>query len=365
MGVELREKKLPSGNISLVLDWYWPGRRGPGGKRGRQEIRATGQVLNGDKKHDKEAQLKAEAMLARARLEFESRNGDASPSQFRSMSFNDYMREIIETKDTLNTRHSWQHAMKHFESFMEGREATFGEINRDMMQRFKNYLLKELDSPNSALSYFARFKTALSEAVGDGRLSSNPALYVSIKGVQTLPVHLTFSEVQKLAKTPCRDRNVRNAFLFGCFSGLRISDIINLTWEQIVDGYILFSQVKTGAPEKMPLSEQAKEILEAQRQVNSEGRVFILPTVPAIDSALLTWAKAAGIKKRISSHKARHTFATLALESGVDLYTVSKLLGHKDIKSTQIYAKVTDTKKAEAVLRLPRIDINPKDEKNL
>jgi len=170
-------------------------------------------------------------------------------------------------------------------------------------------------------------------------------------------VYLTLEEVKKMAATKCSRAQAKNSFLFGCFTGMRISDIKKLEWKDIEDGYISFIQKKTGNAERLPLSAQAKLILDEQKRLqnaNSE-KVFSLPHRNAINSWLKNWAKRAGITKRISFHKSRHTFATLSLISGIDLYTTSKLLGHRDLRTTQIYARVVDEMKVEAVTRLPLI----------
>ena len=359
MGVKLREKILPSGNVSLVIDTYTPGKyrtKKSAGRKGTQKIRATGYILTGDKKHDDEMRTKANILLGKALERDLSGRGEASPSDFEEMSFISYMRQLAEDKKKPNTRTGWLQALKHFEAFRQGQDVTFGEINRRLFEFFNKYLEKEVRTANSANSYMMRLKAALSHAVRDGRLSENPARHISIKTTRKLPTYLNLEEIQLLASTPVRNLNVRNGFLFGVFTGLRISDIQALQWDQVVDGHIKFSQIKTGSPEIMPLSEQAKAILEDQRRISPKGRVFILPTTQAVDGQLLTWAKAAGIKKHVSFHVSRHTFAVLALETG-DIYTVSHLLGHKDLKTTQIYATITDKRKQEAVAKLPRIEL--------
>ena len=117
----------------------------------------------------------------------------------------------------------------------------------------------------------------------------------------------------------------------------------------------------------MPLSKEAQRILKQQetakpspnlRRALLKNQVFFMPTQPVVDKQLKAWAKAAEIGKSISFHKSRHTFATLSLSSGIDLYTTSKLLGHKNLQTTQIYTKVIDEKKKQAVSMLPTIDGN-------
>ena len=208
-------------------------------------------------------------------------------------------------------------------------------------------------------------RTALHKAVRDGILSADPSVSVTIKKRNKLPVHLSLEEIQLLSKTQCANDQVKAAFLFSCFTGLRYSDVDALTWNNIRDGYIEFLQRKTGEAERLPLSGEAKRILSKQEAAKPslnlhrtfpENSVFFVPKQPVVDKQLKKWAREAGITKTVSFHKSRHTFATLALSSGVDLYTTSKLLGHKNIQTTQIYAKVVDEKKKQAVAMLPTLE---------
>jgi site-specific recombinase XerD len=125
-----------------------------------------------------------------------------------------------------------------------------------------------------------------------------------------------------------------------------------------------FTQKKTGAPERFPLSAQALHILAKQKKAKPSpnlqreipaNSVFLLPSGSGVNKDLKVWAKTAGIDKPLSFHKARHSFATLALTSGTDIYTVSKLLGHKSLAQTQVYGQVIDEKKRRAINRLPRL----------
>ncbi len=114
----------------------------------------------------------------------------------------------------------------------------------------------------------------------------------------------------------------------------------------------------------MPLSRQAGKILGSQKgaeysvrqtaEINLDS-VFKLPAQQTIDKAIKRWAKRAGIRKRVSFHTARHSFATIGLKHGIDIYTMSKLLGHRDLSTTEIYAKIVDEKKREAVDLMPEL----------
>ncbi len=136
---------------------------------------------------------------------------------------------------------------------------------------------------------------------------------------------------------------------------MRLSDIKALTWDKIQGDKIHFRQEKTGGVEYVPLSTTAKDILLEMGDPKCEkvDKVFNLKSIQHRGDYLRAWAKSAGINKQLSYHSSRHTFATLLLTKGVDLYTVSKLLGHEDIKTTLIYAKIIDKVKDNAVDMLP------------
>ena len=170
---------------------------------------------------------------------------------------------------------------------------------------------------------------------------------------------LTLNEVKRLVETKCDQPLLKNAFLFCVLTGLRWSDIVHLTWDEIKgtegDGWSLhFKQRKTKQFHVLPITPKAKELLGDQ--ADSERLIFFqlrYSSKTTID--LCRWAIAAGISKKITFHSARHTHATLLLSYGVDIYTVSSLLGHKHVTSTERYAHMTDAKKIEAIARLQEI----------
>ena len=216
--------------------------------------------------------------------------------------------------------------------------------------------------------YLARIKAAIRKAAKQQILNHNVGTDVIIKKQRSLPKYLTFEEIQKLKATPTKSRATKDAFLFSCFSGLRFSDVKALTWDQVRyennQAFLLFTQEKTKEAESLPLSEQAVEILNAQKEAQpsiffhkqfKESIIFRIPNKSGVAYGLKRWAKRAGIAKNISFHVGRHTFATLALTYGADLYTVSKLLGHQSIQTTEIYAKVIDATKRNAVNALPKL----------
>ena len=149
---------------------------------------------------------------------------------------------------------------------------------------------------------------------------------------------------------------LKDAFIFSSLSGLRWSDVQKMIWSEIqhsneMGWYIRFRQQKTKGVETLPISDQARKILGDEDE--PEERVFKgLKYSSWHNVKLQQWMMRAGVSKTISFHCARHTYATLQLTLGTDIYTVSKLLGHKELKTTQIYAKVIDEKKREAANKI-------------
>lgn len=158
-------------------------------------------------------------------------------------------------------------------------------------------------------------------------------------------------EVKKLIDTPCRRPDIKGALLFSCFCGLRISDVRSLKWGNIVANgdkmYLQITQFKTRCPLSLPLNRQAMRWMP--KRGNATDDDFIFPPLSKNMTVLDTWAKEAGITKHVTFHVSHHTFATMELTMGADLYTTSKLLGHTNVTTTQIYAKIVNSKEEEAV----------------
>ncbi len=216
-------------------------------------------------------------------------------------------------------------------------------------------------SRNTAVTYFSIFKAALKQAFIDGYLTID--LSAKIKGIpgqDTRREFLTVEELNTLAATPCEYKDLKRAALFSALTGLRHCDIQKMQWKeiQIINGQarLNFTQQKTKGVEYMPISPQALELCGDPRQPTQ--LVFEdLPDPSWISRPLKNWLKTAGITKKITFHCFRHTFATLQLSNGTDIYTVSKMLGHTNVKTTQIYAKVIDEKKEKAAHAI-KLNIN-------
>ncbi len=271
--------------------------------------------------------------------------------------FNEFFLEIWkERKRTGVNFDSWDSVYKHLNNF--NKEILFTELTERYMEEFKAYLLGKLKT-NSASQYFNILKHSIHEAFRRRLIRENPAERVKcIREVDTKREYLTKEEIDKLIVAECRYDVLKRAFLFSCFTGLRWSDINKLTWDEVrdINGtiHILYTQKKTRNAEVLPIKDEAVKLMGIQ----GEGRVFTgLNYSDYMNVALLQWCLRAGITKHITFHCARHTHAILLLNNGVDFYTVSKMLGHKELKTTAIYAKVMNKTKIEAVERLPSFEI--------
>lgn len=216
-------------------------------------------------------------------------------------------------------------------------------------------------SPNSIRHYFDRINLFLERATRDGVIPRNPMKALTAEDkpqtVETFRQYLTLDELKILAKTPCGSDMSKRLFMFACFTGLRYSDAISVTWADIDARKVDLVQKKTKKVLSIPLSSNALAWLPERGSCKPEDLVFRpLKHLSGINHDLHAWAKDAGLSKDFSFHSSRHTFATLELTYGADLYTVSKLLGHTNISTTQIYAKIIDKKKEEAVNLIPSIN---------
>ena len=254
---------------------------------------------------------------------------------------------------------NWQRVHELLKLFA-GDTIPFSKIDNRFAEDFRIFLMTApcggsksgAISQNTAATYFSIFKAALKQAFVDEYLTVD--LSAKIKGIQeqeTRREFLTVEELNTLVATPCEYKDLKRAALFSALTGLRHCDIQKMQWKELqIDGYqarLNFTQQKTKGVEYMPISPQALEFCGEPKK--PDKLVFEdLPAPSWISRPLKKWLETAGITKKITFHCFRHTFATLQLSSGTDIYTVSKMLGHTNVKTTQIYAKVVDEKKEKA-----------------
>ena len=272
-------------------------------------------------------------------------------------------------KQVANKRHqnssesiivNWNRVYELIKIFAGGDSLLFSQIDLKLIENFKLFMLNAPQggnksgqvSQNTAATYFSIFKAGLKQAFVDGYLTID--LAAKVKGIpdqESRREHLTMDELNTLAATDCDNPIIKRAALFSSLTGIRHVDIQKMKWREIVkegDHYrVNFTQQKTKGVEYTPISEQAYQL--CGERLDDNRLVFEgLPDPSWISKPLERWIKAAGITKHITFHCFRHTFATLQLANGTDIYTVSKMLGHTNVRTTQIYTKVVDEKKESA-----------------
>jgi integrase len=270
----------------------------------------------------------------------------------------------LKEKRKFSTYDNWVSASKYLESYSGG-FVRFTDLNETYCNGFKEYLLttksnkssKVSLSQNSAQSYFNKFKAALRQAYKDGFLQFDINTRIDpIKQADTQRNFLNLEELNSLARTHCENPVLKRATLFSSLTGLRFSDIQKLIWNEVEysegQGHtIRFRQKKSKGQETLPISGQAFNLM-GERREPSETVFDGLKYADTQKTDLGQWLGAAGITKKITFHCFRHTYATLQLNNGTDIYTVSKMLGHRDLKSTQVYAKIVDKTKREATEKI-------------
>jgi integrase len=381
--VTLRQKPISKNRQALYLDFY-PGIINPEtGKTTRRQflkryvnsetvLDKTGKVKKVtlspiDKKHNKETmewaeqiRQKRENLLNKPEIYSGYEREQLKIKERGEKDFIAYFKSLADKRENSN-HNNWISVYQYLKSFTNG-VLKFSDIDEALCNQFKDHLLntKSLQrlenrlSRNTAVSYFDKFKAALRAAYKEGYLQNDLNVKIDpIRKEETQRNFLTLDELNRLAKTPCGNPLIKQAALFSALTGLRFSDIQKMTWSEIefIEGngyFIKFIQQKTKGAEMMPISDQAFSLL-GERKDPGDRVINGLIYSAYENTHLAKWVGLAGIAKHITFHSFRHSFATLQISAGTDIYTVSKMLGHREIKTTQIYAKIIDqTKRAAA-----------------
>ena len=360
--VTLRTRPIKNGMLSYYLDFY-PGYRDVVTmKTIRHE--SLGIYIYADPQNKREKDFnermteKAEAIRCRRFESVVNERYDFFDKSKMQGDFLDYFNRVLKNKDP-----KWKFVYEHFKYFVGGK-CRCEEVDFDLCNNFRTYLLtaKNLRNGkpmfiNSVAGYWSTFRGFINIAYRDKMIRTNPNDF--LEKIPTIPVNkesLTLQELRKLYKTPCEIDVLKRASIFACLTGMRRSDIINLKWEDVktyADGgrYVEFYAQKTKARNIIPISEEAYKLISKDRKCIN-GKVFEGFEIIMAQHPLKSWLRKAGIKKRITFHSFRHTFASLQVELGTDLYTVMQLLAHKSVTTTQIYACHADPKRRETATRI-------------
>ncbi|MBT3453654.1 MAG: site-specific integrase [Lentimicrobiaceae bacterium] len=376
MKVHLRKRSQKKGKrISLYLEYYKGSRKSDEGKvLPIREYEHLGIFLHNkpstplQKQENKQNIELAKNIKSKREIDIKNNEFGFLTNTKSNSDFLQYFNKLTEDRlSSIGNYGNWDSTLKHLNQYTNGR-VLFKEIDDKFCEGFKNYLTNKVKKNNgeclsssSVSSYFNKFRASLKQAVKDKIILYNPSIDVKIPKVREKErEYLTIEEVRQLEKVECRYEVLKRAFLFSCLTGLRWSDIYKLKWKEIhiLDngGRIHYYQKKTENLEYLDISEQALSYI-GEKGKDEDNPFEGLKYSSYFNVALAQWMLKAGITKDITFHCARHTHATLLLANGVDIYTVSKLLGHKEIKTTQVYARIIDKNKKEAVNKIPSIKI--------
>lgn len=368
--IKLRVKHLANGNKSIYLDMYMNGKR----KYEFLKLYIIPEYNKSDRVRNSETLKLANAIKAQRIIELQNQSHGFKINKTSHIRLTDYIQSVAEKKSENEVRKTVLHAVVYHLKRYNPNDIQLSRIDKDYILGFLDYLKtakqthtkkEKLLHVNTQVYYYKMLRYCLNYAVSEELISANPMNKIKNEEKphkhRTEREYLTIDELRKLAQTPFYNSLLKKAFLFSCFCGLRHSDIIALTWGDIEmddDGnsrlYII--QKKTKEAISLPLSQEAIKQLPKREDAKEDDIIFKkLITLGITNEILPKWAEQAGIKKHITFHTARHTHATMLLTLGVDLYTVSKLLGHTNIQTTQIYAKLVDESKKKAIDLIPNI----------
>ena len=376
MKINLKQKKLKNGKSSLFLEFYNGYRIDKNGvKKHLRKFEYLKQYVFDnpknaeEKRKNKEILQLAENILAIRKAEYIQGKYKIKNDKKGEVTFLDYYEQLKEDRfETKANYGNWDAALKHIERYCPPHKQ-LKDIDTDFVKGFKRYLNTKAKtksgtplSQNSKYTYFNKFKAALREAYTENYLEEN--VLRSVKGFEqgeSTREYLTYSELQAMSQAECKYPVLKNAFIFSCLTGLRWSDIDKLKWSEVRDedtgSRIIFRQRKTDGLEYLYVSEQSRNLLG--KRTNESDRVFKGLKYGAVyNTEILRWCMKAGITKHITFHSARHTNAVLLLENGADIYTVSKRLGHREIRTTEIYTKIIDEKMKEAANLIPELNLD-------
>ena len=373
--VKLRKRTLPSGKITLYLDFYPPVRNPKTLELSRREylgiyLKSNPRTLQ-DREENAEKIRIAEGIRATREISILNHQFGFIDRSTPKMDFLAWYRSQVEKNNK-----NWAFAYNYFYQYVDG-HCTMGDITLELCKGFREYLLtakliknqKKALNQNSASGYWSTFRALLAIAYREHLIKENVNDYLeAISDVETRREYLTLEELRDLADTPCEIPVLKAASLFSCLTGLRISDLLQLRWSGYDGTHIRLQMQKTGRPVAVPVTASVRAVLERYRNLFTQAGDFVFPMLrPDGGKGLFSHAKAliyatgrvnfqikrlarrAGIQKTISTHTGRHTFATMLISKGASIYDVKELLGHSDVKVTQLYARLVDRRKQELV----------------
>lgn len=302
------------------------------------------------KNHNKEALQILETKRSHLIIDKQSTATSYIPQHKIKSNFIEYYAEFVKENSRSGNRHLLNSLLA-FKKFIGKDYISPVDISETLCFRFRDYLLQNFNGETCS-GYFMRFKRVLKAATKDGYFKNSPAedLVAKTGAIKKVKEILTENEYLQLVQTPCLNHEVKKAFVFSLYSGLRWVDVKHLTWENIQDDVIVIQQKKTGMFLELPLHPIAKQIIGTPKT----GNIFQLPNAEGAYKVLAIWCEDANVNKHITWHCARHSFSVILQLKGTDLATVAGMLGHTSTKYVQqTYRRYILNNAKEAIRNLP------------
>jgi len=349
MTIKIREIKLKNNQVGVMLDIHNNGKRTQKMLAVRYCDNPRNAVERQDKKEKKEVVKKIVA-----KLELDSLYADNMMERDYQLDkdFFEYCQEFIDSKQKADVRH-YRTVVRQLRNYHKRTKLVCSEIDEVFLMRFKDYLETQLNGV-SAYNYYKNLKKIIKEATYHKHFMRNPAeRIINQKGKSKAKETLTSEDIQTLVETPCSNKEIKNAFLFSCLTGLRFCDVFLLKWENLKTGVVDIVQKKTKERLILRLHQDTSYLIGKPKR--PQDLIFNLPNHCNCLIVLKKWVDESGIDKHITWHCSRHSFATALILENENITTVSKLLGHKSIVETQNYVRVAEMSKENAINKLPSI----------
>ncbi|MEG1499343.1 MAG: site-specific integrase [Bacteroidales bacterium] len=265
--------------------------------------------------------------------------------------------QIIEDSDdhTPGTKKMYRSIMKKLKEYAPTLAIT--DIDESFIIAYKKHLKNIGNSHNTIIRDLKKIKTLCLYAKKTGLIQHNPFLDIKLREKEGSRAFLDKTELLRLEylrnsdNISTAEKNMLSVFLFACYTGLRYSDVFGLKYKNIENGYLSITMQKTQEILRVPITEKAINLLPVNPK-GPEQKVFKVPTNQVLNRYLKEFAERAGIRKIVTCHVARHTFATLAISAGMPLTFLQKLLGHNLYRTTLLYAKIINPALEEEVKKL-------------
>jgi integrase/recombinase XerD len=286
--------------------------------------------------------------------------GRLASAQKYEHNFLTYYANYVKRNKVAGNRHL-ECSFGQFQKFIGAKYISSTMITEELSFSFRRFLLERLNGETPA-NYFSRYKQVIKAATKQGYFSSNPCEDIPTKANRnkSRKDNLEVADYLKLLHTPITNEEVRDAFIFCCYTGLRWCDVHSLSWDNIEEDYIALhlTQRKTQVEHYITLHTTAKEILDKRkgRLVNPDGywKIFRLPTANGSNKVLGSWCKLTAIESHITWSCARLSFSILLQDANVDAATVALLLGHTSSKYVnETYKRFRPKNQQEAIEKLP------------